>query len=186
MSRLKKHVSRLWKKKQTSASHTPNEASIQAAAAFNAYNPDNHPSVVEWLETSETSATILISNNIGMQEVPIAQPSRQSEAQFRQSWNSHGLDVEIPEAVINVKFDQLRTVDILGPVEFRERNDSGLSLVEDFTRPPRRHPSEAIDVNEAGILELSEMWKTREGCLRDLIEEHAESCRKCWHESCWA
>lgn len=178
MSRLKKHVSRLWKKKQTSASHTPDEASIQAAAAFNAYNPDNHPSVVEWLETSETSATILISNNIGMQEVPIAQPSRQSEAQFRQSWNSHGLDVEIPEAVIDVKFDQLRTVDILGPVEFRERNDSGLSLVEHFTRP-RKRPSEATDVNEAAIWRLSDQWETRKGRLRDLVDEHAESCWKC-------
>jgi len=76
-------------------------------------------------------------------------------------------------------------VDILGPVEFRDRNDSGLSLVEDFTRPPRKHPAEATDVNEAGILELSEKWESLEGKLRDLVEEHAERCRKCWCEECW-
>ena len=179
MSRLKKHVSRLWKKKQTSASHTTDEASIKAAASFNTYNPDDHPNVIGWLECPEEPDT-----NLGMQEVPLKQPKRQSEERFRQSWNSHGLDVEIPEALIDVKFDQLRTADILGPVEFRERNDSGLSLVEDFTRPPIRHPSEATGSKEAAIWRLSDQWETRNGRLRDLIDEHAASCRKCWHE-CW-
>jgi hypothetical protein len=119
-------------------------------------------------------------------EVPLQESRRQYEEQFRGSWNGFLPAVEILEGLIDVDFDQLRTVDILGPVGFRDRNDSGLSVVEDFTRPPRRHPAEAVDINEAGILKLSEKWETREGCLKDLIEEHAETCRECCHEVCWA
>jgi hypothetical protein len=121
-----------------------------------------------------------------MHEVPFQESRRQPEEQFRRSWNGFLPAVEALDGLLDIRFDQLRTVDILRPVDTQARHDSGLSLVEDFTRPPTKHPAEVTDVNEAGIRELSEMWKTREGCLRDLIEEHAEICRKCWHEDCWA
>jgi hypothetical protein len=187
MSRLKKHVSRIWKKKEASTVQLSDEAALQVANALTQYIPGNHPSIIEWLKSSEVSDNHIGYGNVGIQEVPLKRPRQQSEEQFRRSWNSQRLDVEIPEALIDIKFDQLRTVDILAPAEFRDRNDSGLSLFEDFTRPPsaaRKHPAEATDRNGVGIWELSDQWETLEGRLRDLVEEHAASCRKCWHE-CW-
>lgn len=184
MARLKRFASRLWAKTPISTANSPDEAAL--AAALSEYKPDNHPNIIEWLELSLSSNTNPGSRPVGMHEVPLQAPRSQSEEQFRKSWNGFLPAVEGPDGYIDVNFDQLRTVDILGPVEFRDRNDSGLSLVEDFTRPPRRHPAEAVGVEEAGILELSDQWETREGCLRDLIKEHAERCRECWHEDCWA
>lgn len=186
MSRLKKQVPRLWKRKKASAPQSPDEAILQAEVALTEYKPDDHPDIIEWLERPDACDSYPGLGTVGMQKVPLKRPGRGSQEEFRRSWNSHGLDVEIPEGSIDVKFDQLRTVDILDPVERRERNDSGVSLVEDFTRPPKKHPAEAVDIIEAGILELGETWESREGRLRDLIEEHAENCRECWHEACWA
>lgn len=180
MARLKKFASRLWAKTPTSLANSPDEA--RPAAALTEYKPDDHPNIIECLGEDYN----LGSKPAGMHEVPPQGSRQQSEEQFRRSWNGFLPAVEAVDGLIDVKFDQLRTVDILGPVEFRDRNDSGLSLVEDFTRPPRKHPAEAVDFNGAGILKLSEMWETREGCLRDLIEEHAERCRACCHECCWA
>jgi len=181
MSRLRKIASRLWTKKAAG-----DEAALQAAAALTKYNPDKHPHIIEWLVASESSG----SKNVGMHEVPPQQPRREFENQFRRSWNGFLPALGIPDGSIDIKFDQLRTVDNLGPVEPRDRNDSGLSLFKDFTRPPgakRRHPAEATDSSDASMMwELSEQWETREGMMRDLIEEHAKSCRECWHEDCWA
>ena len=185
MSRLKKLPSRLRTKKAALVSQRCDEATRQAAAALKAYKPDDHPDIIQWLETFEISDDNPGSKPVGMHEVPLQEPRSHSEEHFRRSWNGFLPAVEYPEGSIDIKFDQLRTVDILGPVESRDRNDSGLSLVEDFTRPPRKHPAEATDVNEAGILELSEKWESLEGKLRDLVEEHAERCRKCWCEECW-
>ena len=191
MSRLKKIASRLWTKKAASTSQAAQEAALLAAAAAAAalakYNPDNHPDIIAWLETSESSG----SKNVGMHQVPLqTEPSRDFEGQFRRSWNGFLPALGCPDGSMDIAFDQLRTVDILGPVEPRDRNDSGLSLFEDFTRPPgaaRKHPADGTDCGDAGMMwELSERWETREGMMRDLIEEHAASCRKCWHETCWA
>lgn len=184
MARLKTFASRLWAKTSTCTANSPNEAT--PAAALTEYNPDEHPNIIEWLEISLSSTTNPGSKPVGMHEVPFQGHSCHFEEQFRRSWNGFLPAVEALDGLIDVKFDQLRTVDILGPVEFRDRNDSGLSLAEDFTRPPRKHPAESSDVDEAGTRQLSDQWETREGCLKDLIQEHAESCRKCWHESCWA
>lgn len=185
MARLKRFASRIWAKTSTATANSPNEAT--PLADLTEYNPDEHPNVIEWLEFSLSSTTNPGSKPVGMHEVPLQGHICQYEEQFRRSWNGLLPAVEALDGLIDIKFDRLRTVDILGPVEFRDRNDSGLSLVEDFTRPPaaRKHPAEATGASESGILELSGQWETREGCLRDLIEEHAERCRKCWHE-CWA
>ena len=189
MPRLKKLASRLWTKKAASALQVADgEAALQvaAAAASSKYSPDDHPNIIEWLETSEASG----SKNVGMHEVPLQKTRGDFENRFRRSWNGFLPALGIPDGSIDIKFDQLRTVDILGPVEPRDRNDSGLSVFGDFTRPPgakRRHPAEATDSSDASMMwELSEQWETREGMMKDLIEEHAESCRECWHEGCWA
>ena len=179
-------MSRIWTAKAaTAAPQLRDEATCQAAAALTQYNSDDYPDIIEWLETFGTSDDNLGSKPVGIHEVPLQEPRHRSEEHFRRSWNSFLPAVEPPNGSINIKFDQLRTVDILGPIESRDRNDSGVSLVEDFTRPPRKHPAEANDVDEAGILELSEKWETLEGKLSDLVEEHAERCRKCCCEECW-
>jgi hypothetical protein len=185
MSRLKKLPSQLWTKKVASKANAHNEATLRAAAALEAYKPDDHPDIIEWLETFETSDNNPGFKPVGMHEVPLQEPRSHSEEHFRRSWNGFLPAVEYPEGSIDIKFDQLRTVDILGPIEPRDRNDSGVSLVADFTRPPRKYSAEATDANEAGILGLSVQWETLEGKLRDLVEEHAERCRKCWCEECW-
>ena len=189
MSRLKNLIAQFSEKKAAApAAQQIDEAAVVAlrtAAALTEYiyKPDNHLNVTTWLETSKAFDMTLGSENLVMQEVPLQGPRRQSEEQFRGSWNSHRLDVEIPEAVIDVGFDQLWAEGALGAVaEPLYRNDSALSLHEDFTRPNDAWKS---DVNKARIWELSAQWETHEGMLRDMVDEHTASCRKCWHEDCW-
>jgi hypothetical protein len=126
MARLKTFASRLWAKTPNSTAKSPDEAT--SAAALTEYKPDNHPNIIEWLEISFSSISNHGSKPVGMHEVPIQLFRRQSEERFRRSWNGFLPAIESHDGSIDVRFDQLRTVDILGPVVYWDRDDSGLSL----------------------------------------------------------
>jgi len=189
VSHIKSLVSRISRKRQQddSAPQTPGEAKSAAAAALTKYRPERYPSVIQWLECPKASGSRLGPHNADIEEVPQQGPRRQSEEEFRRSWNGFVRNPEIAEAATDDRFDQLRTTYPLDETESADRNDSGLVLVDDSMQPEVAPDGEAkpTEIDEAELLAMTAKWQTRNGRLRDLIEEHAASCRKCRHEACW-
>jgi hypothetical protein len=181
-------VSRISRKKaDIVASQTYDDATLEAAAALTRFRPDSHPSIIKWLEHHRASDGGLNSENIDLEEVPLQGPRRHSEEVFRRSWNGFLQDPGLAEAAVDVRFDQLRITYLLGGVEASNRNDSGSDLVDGSMQPDAAANGkvEPTDIEEAELLELTDRWETRNGRLKDLIEEHAATCRKLGHESCW-
>jgi hypothetical protein len=190
VSHMKSLVSGISRKRQQDlpAPQTPEEVTLEAAAALIKYRPERYPSVVQWLESPKASASCLVGpENTDIEEVPQQGPRRQSEEEFRRSWNGFVRKPEIAEAATDDRFDQLRTTYPLDETESPNRNDSGLVLVDDSMQPDvaLNREVETTDIDEAELLAMTAQWQTRIGRLGDLIEEHAASCRKCRHESCW-